>query len=179
MNKNEKAPADGAGRRAAWLPPIKRYVNAVEWHLHLPLALRARVMSDFSTSILVRHEAGESYEAIMESLGSPRQAAGRLLAELDGYGSALRPSRWRWAFLALALAAGAWMAVQLFWLAGGAHTLGVIGGADGPTAVYVTGATAIAGPAPAWLGPALGALACAVCAGVFWHMSRRKGGRGK
>lgn len=170
MSKGKQAP-DGKPR-AEFLPPIKRYVNAVEWHLHLPFTLKARVMSDFSTSIAVRHEAGESYEAIMKSLGSPRQAAERLLAELDGYG-APRRSPWRWVFLALALAAGAWTAAQLFWLAGGARTLGVIGGADGPTAVFVTGDAVIGGTGPLWAGAALGALACALCTGFFRHMNRK------
>lgn len=34
-----------------FLPPVKRYVNAVERRLHLPLREKARVMSDISTSI--------------------------------------------------------------------------------------------------------------------------------
>ena len=58
-----------------FLPPVKRYVNAVEHRLHLPLREKARVMSDISTSIAARHEAGESYEAIMADMGTPEAVA--------------------------------------------------------------------------------------------------------
>ena len=32
------------GRKVQFLPPIKRYVNSIEWHLRLPLKEKARVM---------------------------------------------------------------------------------------------------------------------------------------
>ena len=63
------------GRKVQFLTPIKRYVNAIEWHLRLPLKEKARVMSDISTSIIARHESVESYEAIMKDMGTPRQVA--------------------------------------------------------------------------------------------------------
>ena len=47
---------------------IKRYVNAVDRRLHLPLAVRARVMSDFATTIQSLREEGLDDEAIMKKL---------------------------------------------------------------------------------------------------------------
>lgn len=62
-----------------------------------------------------------------------------------------RKSPWRFAFLALAVLSGGWLAVRqlMLWLAremafvttgSGAASVGIIGGADGPTAVFVAAA---------------------------------------
>ena len=85
---------------------IKRYVNAVDRRLHLPLAVRARVMSDFATTIQSLREEGLDDEAIMKKLGEPRCAAARLRAELGEY-AAPQKSPLRWLFLALAAALAA------------------------------------------------------------------------
>ena len=50
------------------------------------------MMSDISTSIIARHESGESYEAIMKDMGTPRQVAERFNAAM---GVSDKPSRWR------------------------------------------------------------------------------------
>ena len=39
---------------------MKNYVNAVERRLNLPREIKARVMSDFQSSIVARREAGQS-----------------------------------------------------------------------------------------------------------------------
>lgn len=81
-----------------FLPPVKRYVNAVERRLHLPLREKARVMSDISTSIAARHEAGESYEAIMADMGTPEAVAQPFNRRLPGNTRAVRGAfcGWRW-----------------------------------------------------------------------------------
>ena len=84
-----------------FLPPVKRYVNAVERRLHLPLREKARVMSDISTSIAARHEAGESYEAIMADMGTPEAVARPFNQAFAGQ---YKGSAWRFLWLALALA---------------------------------------------------------------------------
>ena len=133
-------------REVQFLPPIKRYVNAIEWHLRLPLKEKARVMSDVSTSIIARHEAGESYEEIMKDMGTPRQVAQRFNAA----------SRWRFLFLALLVLLVIGVIVKISYeqgtlagvslmqgiipsqfFAGSSADVGVIGGADGPTAIFV------------------------------------------
>ena len=135
-----------------FLPPVKRYVNAVERRLHLPLREKARVMSDISTSIAARHEAGESYEAIMADMGTPEAVAQPFNQAFAGQ---YKGSAWRFLWLALALAVLAATAAVLIFTAGmargmemaflpqafpwaGASSAGIIGGADGPTAVFVT-----------------------------------------
>lgn len=128
---------------------IKKYVNAVERRLRMPVEVRARVMSDFGSSISARREAGESVEQILESLGTPKMAASELNEQMKEYTYAKSP--WRFAFLGAALAGGLYLLGQLVsmvlvWLITGseAASLGVIGGADGPTAIFVT--TPVDGP---------------------------------
>ena len=168
------------GRKVQFLPPIKRYVNAIEWHLRLPLKEKARVMSDISTSIIARHESGESYEAIMKDMGTPRQVAERFNAAM---GVSDKPSRWRFLFLVLLVLLVIGVIVKISYeqgtlagvslmqgivpsqfFAGSSADVGVIGGADGPTAIFVTSAF------PSLLGALLYApasLACAIIACYF------------
>ena len=98
-----------------FLPPVKRYVNAVERRLHLPLREKARVMSDISTSIAARHEAGESYEAIMADMGTPEAVAQPFNQAFAGQ---YKGSAWRFLWLALALAVLATTAAVLIFTAG-------------------------------------------------------------
>ena len=131
-----------------FLPPVKRYMNAVERRLQLPLKLKVRVMNDFATSFIARREQGETDAEIMAALGTPVQAAKCLNEQMKEY--TFRKSPWRFAFLALAL-------LSLLWLAGFAlftHSfppvnagVGIIGGADGPTSIILTSSPAGIWPA--------------------------------
>lgn len=124
---------------AQFLPPIKRYMNAVERHLHLPQKIKVRVMSDLMTTVNSRREQGETLEQIMADLGTPRQVAERFNEELKEF--AVNKSPWRWLCLAGAVAAAGILLWLLFlngWLLEESSSMGVIGGADGPTAIFVT-----------------------------------------
>ena len=161
MNQNKPS------GRVRFLPPIKRYVNAIEWHLHLPFKQKQRVMADLFTSIEARHEAGESYEQIMQELGSPRQVAAGFNAEM---GAGAGPRGWYRFFVVLAAACGAWTLVCLatmLWQGRQSVDLGIIGGADGPTAIFVTSTMALPPlaarvwyAAPVLLGAASWAMLC-------------------
>lgn len=137
--------------------PIKRYVNTVERHLRMEKATRLRIMHDLGTEIQTRLEQGETPEAIMAELGPAEAVAESFNRE---FAAPLRRSRWRWALLAgtaLALLAGAER-----WAAG--RTVAIIGGADGPTAIFVTGGIGAGGVFTGWqwqewLPVALGCLA--------------------
>ncbi len=120
-------------------PPIKKYMNAVERRLRLPFRIRTRVMSDLMTSVSARHEQGEGYDAIMADLGAPAQVAADLNEEMSAF--AYRRSRWRFVCLALAVAGLIWLILSLSfcWFTAHSGSLGIIGGADGPTAIFVTG----------------------------------------
>ncbi|MBR3949850.1 MAG: sodium ion-translocating decarboxylase subunit beta [Oscillospiraceae bacterium] len=163
---------------------MKRYTNAVERRLNLPREVKARVMSDFISSIQARREAGMSDEEIFAELGAPKKAAADVNEQMKEF--AYRKSPWRFLFAALA-AYGAWKLLPGVWvnlvylgvmlwtrfgetprMAGisttEASSVGIIGGADGPTAVFVT--------TPGWMHCILPVLALAV--GIFGYLRLRK-----
>lgn len=155
---------------------MKKYVNAVERRLNLPREIRARVMSDFSSSISARREAGMTEEAIYAELGTPKKAAADLNEQMKEY--TYRKSPWRFLFAALAAYGaaellGSFVALLLYLLlrdpvlqAGEAGSVGIIGGADGPTAVFVT--------TPGWTGYVFPVLALAVGIWGFFRLCRCK-----
>ena len=64
---------------------MKNYVNAVERRLNLPREIKARVMSDFQSSIVARREAGQTDEEIYAELGTPAKAAADLNEQMKDY----------------------------------------------------------------------------------------------
>lgn len=129
---------------------MKKYTRAVERRLDLPKEVRVRVMNDFTTTITAMREAGKPDEEIYAELGAPRKVAAELNEQMKAF--AYRKSPWRFVFLAAAILSGLWLAayrvalwlVQLFTgvslmlSPGEAASMGVIGGADGPTAIFLT-----------------------------------------
>lgn len=155
---------------------LKKYVNGVERRLRMPMDVRVRVMSDFSSSICARREAGESVEQILDSLGTPQKAAADLNEQMKEYTYVKSP--WRFAFLAAAIAGGGYLLGKLlemilvYALTGSeAASMGVIGGADGPTAIFVT--TTVNAPAQE-AKIAAGVIALAVGIFGYYKFSRRK-----
>ncbi len=151
---------------------MKKYVNSVERHLNLPREVKARVMSDFGSSIAARRESGQSDEAIYAELGSPKKAAAELNEQMKEF--VYRKSPWRFVFLAAAaygaykLLGRLWACILLLWIGlqapSEAASVGIIGGADGPTAIFVT--------APMWMSYVLPVLM--VIAGVWGFLRLRK-----
>ncbi len=126
---------------------MKKYINSVERKLNLPCEIRIRVMNDFCSSIVARRESGMTDEEIYAELGSPKKAAADLNAQMEEF--AYRKSPWRYLFAAFAACGAAELLGQLlawiliFFMKGSAHfgdssAVGIIGGADGPTAIFVT-----------------------------------------
>ena len=125
---------------------MKKYVNAVERQLNLPRDVKARVMSDFSSSIQARREAGMTDDQIYAELGDAPKAAADLNEQMKEF--AYRKSPWRYLFAAVAAYGGAKLLARvwgqiLYWilqaeLRQDSISIGVIGGADGPTAIFVT-----------------------------------------
>jgi hypothetical protein len=124
---------------------MKSYMTAIERRLNLPREVRARVMTDLQSSVAARREAGQTDEEIYAELGTPEAVAAELNEQMKEY--AYAKSSWRWAALA---AAGISAAMLVFHGAQGLlvsllnlsvreqNSLGIIGGADGPTAIFVT-----------------------------------------
>lgn len=121
---------------------IKKYLASVKRRLNIPRDLKDRCISDLQTTIRARLENGEQWPRIRESLGTPNQVAAELNDQMKEY--AYRKSPWRFVFLALAVVCALWLAwyagLTMFAqiLADEAASIGVIGGADGPTAIFVT-----------------------------------------
>ena len=121
----------------------EKYLRSVRRRLNMPKDLKDRVMTDFVSSIEARKEEGQSDEAIWKELGTPKQAAAELNGQMEEY--TYRKSPWRWLCLALAIFSGLCLAykglaVLLLVLFSKAYnaSIGIIGGADGPTAIFVT-----------------------------------------
>lgn len=121
---------------------VRKYVKAVQRKLKLPKKIRDNVLSDLITGMCSRNENGESYEKIMETMGTPAQIAAGLNEEMSDF--AFHKSPWRWGCLAVSiLSAGVIFmkglgSFSLFFANRIINSVGVIGGADGPTAVFVT-----------------------------------------
>lgn len=122
---------------------MKHYLNAVERRLNLPRDIRSRVMHDFCSSIQGRREAGLSDGEIYAELGAPKKVAAELNEQMKDYTYVKSP--WRWVFLGLSVLCGCYLAIEgaasiyaYFLTQTAAASIGIIGGADGPTAIFVT-----------------------------------------
>ena len=136
----------------------RAYLRAVKWRLNLPKEIRQRVMSDFEGDVDARLETGIPWEAVVEDLGTPKKAAADLNAQMKEY--AYRKSPLRYLFGAMAVLSGGWLVLYAILQKFGmllntlrwnfspseAASIGIIGGADGPTAIFVTGVTTFGTP---------------------------------
>ena len=77
---------------------IKKYVNAIEWHLKVPLEIKARINSDIGTEIHLRLEAGKTIDEVMAEMGTPKEVAQRFNIE-----QTLRKHPLRFLFLTLGI----------------------------------------------------------------------------
>lgn len=122
---------------------MKKYLKAVKRKLNLPSDVKSRVMHDFISSIQSRKEAGKTDAEIFAELGAPSHVAADLNEQMKEF--AYIKSPWRWACFALVVLC------VLMLLHGGIRgllaaaltnaenaSMGIIGGADGPTAIFVT-----------------------------------------
>ena len=119
---------------------MKKYMNDVKRKLNLPKDVKNRVMAELETSVRSRLEAGQTQEQIMAELGTPAEVAAELNGQMKEF--AYEKSPWRWACLALAAVSALTLvfkgAINLMAAILNKATIGVIGGADGPTAIFVT-----------------------------------------
>lgn len=128
-------------------PEVNQYLKVIAKKLRLPKKIKQSVLSDLVTGMLARAEAGESMAEIMEDMGTPLRVARGINEEMDDFVYVKSP--WRWACLVLIILCtmvllmhGYW-GVWLFLSNGMLNKIGVIGGADGPTQIFVS--TAVEG----------------------------------
>ena len=153
---------------------MKRYMTAIERRLNLPREVRVRVMSDLMSSVAARREAGQTDEEIFADLGTPETVAAELNEQMKEY--AYIKSSWRWAALAGAVIAAGMLIFRsvtgllvllLNFSVSESASVGIIGGADGPTAIFVTAAHG----GYRWL---LWVLVLAMCLLGWWRLNHIK-----
>jgi len=123
---------------------MKKYLKAVSRKLKLPPDVKRRVMNDFESAVRSRKEAGKTDSEIYAELGSPREAAAELNEQMREFAYVKSP--WRWVCLGAAALCGAVLLYRgsvgllaaLMNYAVSHKSMGVIGGADGPTVIFVT-----------------------------------------
>ena len=128
----------------------------------LPRKVRKAVLRDLEERFDAAAEHGESPESVIAALGTPEEFAAPFR---EGKAPALWPPlvlAGLGLLVSAACSLGLWLQAQL-----GGEEIGVIGGADGPTRVYVTAG----GPNPLWLLLALGV--ALLVAGLLWLRRRR------
>ena len=115
---------------------VKQYMNAIERALRVDWKTRVRIMNDLGSDFQSRRDAGQTDEQIMAELGSPKAVAAEFNAAFaEEHGPYQSPLRWVWLALAVLLPLAAnWTGLQ----PAEASSIGIIGGADGPTAIFVT-----------------------------------------
>lgn len=151
---------------------MENYIRSVSRRLNLPKEVRSRVMSDFTSAIAARRESGMTDAQIYAQLGKPKKAAADLNEQMKEF--AYHKSPWRFLFAAAAvyggwqLLGGILVNLVYLWYRFRAQaqvmgvgmttvesaSIGIIGGADGPTAVFVT--------TPVWMHYILPVLALSV-----------------
>ena len=163
---------------------MKKYTSSVERRLAFPPKIKARIMSDFISDITARRESGMTDAEIYGELGTPKQAAAALNEQMKEY--AYHKSPWRFVFLAAAvygtmeLLSGIWVNLVYLWYRFQARdqvmgigmtrlessSIGIIGGADGPTSIFVT--------TPVWANYLWGVLLVLIGIWGFWRLARCK-----
>lgn len=116
---------------------LARYLRAVRRRLPLSGQMKDRVMDDLRSSINERREAGQTDAEIFAALGPAKQACGRAYRAAAGLRVPQKPLR----FVCLGAAVLALLAGLLKTVTNlrGFASVGVIGGADGPTEIFIAG----------------------------------------
>lgn len=156
---------------------MKRYLLKIRRRLALPKKLKDRVMADFTSSVQARKEAGKTDADIYEEFGTPKEAAAVLNEQMKEY--TFRKSPWRFLFAAFGIYGALYFLGHLwsrilFWIwqlealarPDPGVSVGIIGGADGPTSIFVT--------VPQWTSYILPTLALVVGITGFVLLSRCK-----
>lgn len=145
---------------------IKKYVNAIERHLHMPLKQKVRINTDLATEIHLRMEAGATADEVIQEMGSPKEVAERFNEEMGSRQEG--KNFFRILFLCFSIFVAILFlvfAVEGFWenqrieREMAEASVSIIGGADGPTSVFIAGKISAPGKAMTILGIAVGFLA--------------------
>ena len=122
---------------------LRKYLKSVERRLNLPRDIKKRVISDLESDMIARQESGLSEDAILAELGTAKKAAKDLNEQMKEF--AYIKSPWRWVCFALIIVCsmallykdGAGLLAAMLSFALYNENVGVIGGVDGPTQIYI------------------------------------------
>ena len=143
----------------------EQYIRQILRRIRVTDKTRQRIRTDLLADMAAKEEAGQTPEQIQAGMGSPEQVAAEFNASFAGTDAELW---YRWqqrtrlaailllvlTVLSLVFSPGTWVLVsRLMW-----PSVGVIGGADGPTQVYVTDVTVTGNADPLVTFLALGGL---------------------
>lgn len=119
------------------------YVEQILRRTGLPRKDKKRLEADLNSDIAARLESGAGMADVMAAMGTPEQMAASLRAGLQQ--PPLPPkSGWRWAILAVAVVLAVMFGMGVVGLFSAfqpveqSPSVAIIGGADGPTAIYST-----------------------------------------
>jgi len=124
-------------------PKTRKYLRRIARRLRFPNDIKNRICTDLQTTILIKLESGAPEDAILRELGSPKAVADEFHSQMADLIRSKSPVRF------FCLAAGILSALVLmgklalrFYLNdlinGMTRSIGIIGGADGPTSIFVT-----------------------------------------
>ena len=115
----------------------EQYIRQVKRLLKVPRRKKRDILRDLEESFAAAAEHGETEQQILDRLGTPEEFAAAMTEPSDE--AAYRRRRTAAALVtALAVCAGAF-GLRAGLLAARSASLGIIGGADGPTVIFVTG----------------------------------------
>lgn len=137
----------------------EEYIRQVRRRLAVAPQQRREILRDLEEAFASAAEHGQTEQQVIDRLGSPRDFARSIHAQLGGEALGRRRARQRWlAALCLAIAAGAWGVLAI----ARARQLpdNVIGQADAMTSILVAGPSAV--PAVLLLAGAAAAIAAVV-----------------
>lgn len=124
-------------------PRIRAYLKQVSRNLKLSRDLKQRICSDLSTTIALKLEAGIPEETILQELGRPEDVAAEFNIQMTDH--IRKKSPFRFICLAAAILSGLVLIGKLVlhflvtdFFNGMTRSIGIIGGADGPTSVFVS-----------------------------------------
>lgn len=164
------------------------YVRAIVRNLRLPHKTKRRIKNDLLNAFIVRMEAGESQEQIIADMGAPEKVAAEFH---ENFSDQLLPQRTAldWILFIGGIFFGVlalWQVIDSFLFPALLHAMmgnfdmhsapsgdiAIIGGADGPTSIFVAGSFNLV----ALLVPLL---LCGICIAFYlWHRKRERSSRG-
>jgi len=129
-------------------PKIRTYLRQVSRKLRFSKALNTRICADLQTTILAKMESGIPETEILDSLGTPTMVAADFHAQMPD--QIRKKSPLRFVCLAVSIVSALVLVGRLLLslflddlLNGMTRSIGIIGGADGPTSVFITTTTSV------------------------------------